>query len=456
MRRRRRQLPDPRQGQGLIRRVLTASAFVLAVAIAGCGGGGGEGQSQAQSSPAPTNATTSPPPTATSPPAKKAAPPAPDLSGGLAMGLSETNPNLFWHDHDVGAFASWRDRVEALKPPLYRLTVDWASLQPTENGPIDWSKPADGCMRGIPPCHPFAGITDTLRAIRSQQEAGNGFQTMVIVFGVPTWAARGPGGCERDGTIARSRPITAEGVRAYGRFVEALQALARREGVRITWWSPWNEPNQPFFISPQRAECRGTSPSLAPAIYAKFARSMRNRLQQGQQLVVGELAGLENPRKYGSSIKEFYDGLPTDVLCNADVFAQHAYAQRGDERTDSGAVGELEEVLDRHPCARKTPIWVTETGVGGPHVGDTRSSNSASVRADCQALAATLRRWNRDPRVDAAFQYTFRDDPAFPVGLADASLKQTWPTYDLFQVWAGSRKPDDPSPRTPAGCRTSG
>ena len=65
----------------------------------------------------------------------------------------------------------------------------------------------------------------------------------------------------------------------------------------------------------------------------------------------------------------------------------------------------------------------------------------------------SLRRWNDDPRVDAVFQYTFRDDPVFPVGLADAKLTKAWPAYDLFKAWGGERKPDGPAPALPADCR---
>ena len=168
-------------------------------------------------------------------------------------------------------------------------------------------------------------------------------------------------------------------------------------------------------------------------------------------MVVGELAGLKNARKYGTSISEFFDGLPDDVVCNAGVFAQHQYSKRGAAANDPGAVGELEKVLDRRPCAKAKPIWVTESGVGGPHVGDQRSPKDESIRADCQALNVSLRRWNNDPRVDAVFQYTFRDDPVFPVGLADAKLSKAWPAYELFKAWGGQRKPDDPAPALPAG-----
>ena len=426
-----------------MRRAIAAALLAAAVVLGACGGNDHKTSEKTSSTPTP--------PPAKQLPAKQ--PPA-DIApgGGLAIGMTEINPDLFWHGKDVGAFGPWRDRLEALKPPLYRLAVDWASLQPTRDAPVDWTKASDGCMRGLQPCRPYSGIRDTLRAIRSQQQAGNGFATMVVIYGVPDWAAIKPTGCERDDIGARSRPITAQGLEAYKRLVRSLQDLARREGVAIRWWSPWNEPNGPFFISPQRGECRGSSKALSPAVYTKFARAMREELQPGQQLMVGELAGLQNARKYGTSISEFFDGLPDDVVCNAGVFAQHAYAKRGDRADDAGAVGTLEQVLDGRACARDKPIWVTETGVGGPHVGDERSPKDASIRADCQALNVALRRWDKDPRVDAAIQYTFRDDPVFPVGLADAKLTKEWPAYQLFKAWGGTRSPDGPPPALPKAC----
>jgi hypothetical protein len=424
-----------------LRPAIAAAALVAAVFVTACGGGGGEKTTSTSAS------------TPAKPPPAKQAPTDVAPGGGLAIGLTEINPDLFWHGKDVGDFDPWRDRAEALKPQVYRLTVDWATLQPSPDAPIDWTRASDGCMRGMKPCRPYSGIRDTLRAIRSQQQAGNGFATMVVIYGVPEWAAIKPKGCERDDIGARSRPITAQGLDAYRKLVRSLQDLSRQEGVSIRWWSPWNEPNGPFFISPQRAECRGSSKALSPAVYTKFALAMREELEPGQQLVVGELAGLENARKYGTSISEFFAGLPDEVVCNAGVFAQHAYAKRGDKADDPGAVGALEEVLDGRPCARDKPIWVTETGVGGPHVGDERSPKEESIRADCQALNVALRRWDKDPRVDAAIQYTFRDDPVFPVGLADAELTKEWPAYQLFKAWGGTRDPDAPPPPLPSACR---
>jgi hypothetical protein len=116
-------------------------------------------------------------------------------------------------------------------------------------------------------------------------------------------------------------------------------------------------------------------------------------------------------------------------------------------------VGELERALHRRPCTRDKEIRVTETGVGAPHAGDDRPRSAAFERDACRAMGEQLDRWNRDTRVSVAVQYTFRDDPAFPVGLADPPLQHTYPSYDLWLAWGGARNPGDPAPPVPATCR---
>jgi hypothetical protein len=397
------------------------------------------------------------------PPARAPArPPAPPPAGGrgrsLAVGITEANANLIISRQarpDVGALSPWRDRLAALRPRYFRLAVDWAQLQPDPNGPIQWDKTADGCMRGQPPCVPYGGLRDVLRAVRSEQQAIGGFEVLVAPYGVPDWAARPAGGCERSNIGARSRPITDAGLDGYRAMIRSLLALARQEGVELQWWTPWNEPNGPFFISPQRQGCSTNSTALAPGVYTRLARALHAELEAApgrQGLVVGELADVSDRRRYAASIPEFFDALPDDVLCAADVFSQHAYAQRGQEADDPGAVGQLERTLAGRRCVAGKPIWVTETGVGGAHVGDRRAGGPRTQRADCRALAVTLARWLRDPRVTAAFQYTFRDDPVFPVGLADVSLTRTWPAYHLWLAWGGDRAPDGPEPVVPPAC----
>jgi hypothetical protein len=391
-------------------------------------------------------------------------PPAPQVGPvaqpgeGLAVGLTETNAALIYHPH-VGpapqGFAPGRDQIAALQPRYFRIMVDWAVLQPAPTAPADLMRAVDGCSRGQPPCAPGSGVRELLRAVASQQRAGLGLDVLVTFYGVPDWAAAPPSGCERLDTAPRSRPIADAALPAYRALVRAVADLAVAEGVSVRWWAPWNEPNGPYFVSPQRAACDRAAPLVSPVLYTKLAREMRAELDLipgDQQLAIAELAGLPGPRMRGGGVEEFMDALPDDVVCAAGVFTQHAYAERGDPDAATGPVEQLEAALDRRPCAADRPIWVTETGIGGPQVGGPRTGGEEELKADCRAMDAVLRRWDVDPRVQAAFQYTFRDDPSFPVGLADAALTRLWPAYELWRAWGGDRPPAGPAPELPDAC----
>src|SRR4051794_22684186 len=136
------------------------------------------------------------------------------------MGLTETRPTLLWsraaQPEPPSGVGPWRDRLAALRPRYYRLLVDWSTLQPDPGRPPDWAIPSDGCERGRPPCVPYNGIRDVLRAVASQQKAAPGtFEVLVSIYGVPAWAAAPPHGCERPDTAPRSRPITDQGLQGY-------------------------------------------------------------------------------------------------------------------------------------------------------------------------------------------------------------------------------------------------
>jgi hypothetical protein len=352
-------------------------------------------------------------------------------------------------------FAPWRDRVAALQPRFLRLPIFWNRLQFDQGQPANLQVPGDGCARGVPPCGEFAGLAEQLAAIASQQRARGGEPAVeVVIAGVPDWAAQAPSGCERSDAAPFSRPMNAAGVAGYKALISQVAQLAAQQGATLRYWSPWNEPNHPTFISPQRSACSRSSPSLAPAVYAQMATAAKEALDAvpgDQQLVLGEMAGTTTPSPRRSTVQEMVAALPDDVACSSRIWAQHDYAQVTPDPTKPDPVVALEQALDQRPCTKGAHIFVTETGVGGNDPGGTRPTGDAALRAQCRAQDAKLRQWADDPRVDAAFQYTFREDSAYPVGLADAALSRAYPTYDLWLAW-GARDPSAPPPALPGSC----
>jgi hypothetical protein len=372
-------------------------------------------------------------PTATTKPrAPSVPPPAPPL----ALGVTEANPALIAPGDVPPPFARWRDRLAALRPAYVRVLVDWARVQPAQGAPPDWTAHADGCLRGLPPCAPYAGIRDQLRAA-----AAAGLRVVFTFLDTPAWAAAAPSGCERPQTKPGAR-LPADPA-AYAALVRSLLAEARADGIGEAWWSAWNEPNHPAFLNPQRASCDAAAPTLADDGYAALFRVLRGELAAApgppQHLVLGDVAGIGGPRPRATGAAELAAALPDDVVCSAGIWAQHAYVAApgplgGDRPSDPGSAALLrsvEEALARHHCSGPPPrLWITETGM-----------EPGRGMAGCRAMATALRSWADDPRVDVAFQYTFRDDTAFRVGLADARLSALHPAYAAWRAWAGGAPP---------------
>ena len=344
----------------------------------------------------------------------------------LAIGITEPNP-AFLAESPYPAFERWRPAMAELAPAYYRLVVEWdKSVAP--DGSFDPTAEQGGCLRTLPPCGGWAGLRAQLEAVAAAQRAAPGrFALMVVVMYTPARHASPPSGCEKPGTTPRSRPP--RDLAAYTAVLDAIQAEADRAGVQIPYWSPWNEPNHPYFMSPQRVRCDPQAPSAAVPAYVRLARAMQRTLDEGQSLVLGELAATTRPGETTTRMTEFVDGLPRDLVCAAPVFGVHKYAQ--DDPVDA-----LTAALDAFGCADEHRLWITETGTKVP---------PADPAEACRTDRANLERWLGEPRVDAAFHYTLRDDDQFPTGLVTTDLRAARPGLAEWQAW-GARDPGDPAP----------
>ncbi len=420
------------------RRLLLPAAAVL-VAVPGVVLVAGDGDEPPERRPVPT-ATAEPVPTPD---------PGPRLdvpAGGpsLAVGITEPNPNLF-ASSDVLAPAPewqrWRRQLVRMRPALYRLVVEWNKVQPRADQPADLAVPASGCMRDKQPCAPYAGLRDLLRALAARQRHG-GWQALVVFTGTPDWAAAPPGGCREEAGTGIPRAL-----RAYRELVARVLELAEEVGAELRYLTPWNEPNHPYSLAPQRAACDPAAPSRAPRAYARLARALRAEVGD-DRLVLGEMAGILEPTSRATAVPEMIRALPRELVCAAPVWSQHAYIGGTDP------VATVKRALADRGCGRRQAIWITETGVGPAPGGLSLARGITSEPQGCRLLHRRLRAWHADPRLTVAAQYTMREDDLFPTGLVTTDLVRARPALREWQAWGGDRAADDPPP--PATCPDGG
>jgi hypothetical protein len=363
---------------------------------------------------------------------------------GLAMGITEPNPNFLWPAEDRAIpepFAAWRTEFAALRPQIYRLVLDWARLQPDPTRPADLERASDGCMRGVPPCLGWQGVREQLDALAAAQRR-TGVQALVSITGTPVWAVRPESGCVRETDPPRSRAPRDDALDDYRQLVRRVLRAADRAGAELRYWTAWNEPNHPYFLTPQRAVCDVHSPTVAVAPYLTLVRSLDRALDRApgqQEQFVGELASLVNGSALTTGVGEFIAALPDDVICASRVWLQHLYL---------GATASIDAVigaLDARRCALPHAIWLTETGLGIARSGlPPDEPLPHDLPSACGRTHRWLLRWYEHPRVTAAVQYTFREDPAFRTGLVPASMDRPYRTLRPWQAWG--QRPDASSP----------
>ena len=395
--------------------------------------------------------TPTPRPTATltpTPAPERARLDAPAAGPSLAVGITEPNPHLVAPDEVLTAPAPWprwRDELVRIEPELYRLVIVWDMIQPSPDAPANLAAPDLGCMRDKQPCAPYAGIRDQLRALAARQRE-DGWQALVVFTGTPAWAAFPPHGCRTEAVAGAPRDL-----HAYRELIGGVLDLAAAERAELRYFTPWNEPNHPYFLSPQRKACDALSPSRAVRPYARLARALRAELAEHggeHELVLGEMAGILEPSSRATAVDEMIRGLPRELVCAAPVWSQHAYIGGTDP------VATVTSALATRRCPREHAIWITETGVGPAPGGLSLARGITSEAQGCRLLHRRLRAWRADPRVTLAVQYTMREDDLFPTGLVTTDLARARPALREWQAWGTRAAPDGPVP--PSTCAAGG
>lgn len=387
----------------------------------------------------------------------------------LAVGLVTTDAGALTPPATpVPDFGAAQAATDAIAPRYVRIDVRWDLLQPKEGTPFD---PAavigNGCGRDeAKPCSGPVSLARTLTALKAAQVAHPGhYRPLLTFWGMPDWAGAAGDGCDAGKARAGARPLAPGKEAAYRAAIAATWGVVRAAGIDGADWTPWNEPNAPYFLDPQRATCDPTGEPRSPAQFGRLVVAMDEELDalraaapegsaaKDDRLVVGELAAWGAPSRRAVPTDEFLRALPDDVLCRADVLSVHGYLEAKPRSGKGEPIAAGLREFDRRPCLDGKPAWITETAVGSPRAGGSRDTARSTLTAECRLMDRQLDRWYHDPRVTAAFQYSVREDPFFPTGLVDEGLDRTFPVARVWAAWGGSREPTAAPPALPTTCR---
>lgn len=405
------------------------------------------------------------------------------------------------------------DTLKALGVDRLRVTVLWHTVAPDAASP---ARPA-GFVASDPADYPADGFTLYDRLVLLARARGLTVNFNVTAAG-PLWAMRGPPDRPQRAYVYAPHArdfrefVAALGRRYSGSYVPpaAQRGVLAALGVtlsgalpRVSYWSIWNEPNQPGWLSPQWRTLAGRLVPYSPVLYRGYVdAAWRGLTATGHgpstdTILIGELAPEGGPGEpvprveqpippmdflealycvgpsfqplSGSDAAEL--GCPASrgagsfakehpALFEATGFAHHPYSfflppnVAYTAPQDSGFVPlvslpRLEHGLDRIFAAygvdRRIPIYLTEYGYETNPPNPFRSVSLAEQAAyidEAQYMAA------QDPCVRALSQFLLRDSPpdsAFPVGSS-----RYWSTFQTgLEFVNGAEKPSFAAYRLP-------
>jgi hypothetical protein len=175
-----------------------------------------------------------------------------------------------------------------------RITVKWSDIAPD---PTSRTRPR-GFRAADPSAYSELGFAryDRIDLLAARQGIAVDFD---VTAPAPLWATtRGVPARYAANAAPRARDfrafVTALGRRYDGRYAITIPGVGRMTLPRVSFWSVWNEPNQPGWLAPQyRRAGRGTEME-APRLYRAYADAAYTALHAtghaGDRILVGELA----------------------------------------------------------------------------------------------------------------------------------------------------------------------
>ena len=390
--------------------------------------------------------------------------------------------------------ARTRSTLRALGVDRVRVTVLWLALAPDATA----SAPPKPFVATSPTAYSAAAWIPYDRLVRMAAAHGIAVDFNVTAPG-PLWAMAHPAPAKyathyRVSAVDFGQFVAAVGTRYDGSYVPPGE---RQALPRVSYWTIWNEPNQPGWLAPQWSKVSGTPVTSSPVLYrslldaAFLALHSTGHRPASDTILIGELApeGSEARTAYspipplpfvralycvdsryrplhgtsatalgcpaGGSAGAFVSAHP--ALFQATGFAHHPYSfflPPSTSMSDQNFVplsdlGRLEHALDAtfhsYGVARQLPLYLTEYGY---ETNPPNPYRGVSLRRQAAYLdEAQYMAWT-DPRVRAMSQFLLVDsapDRSFPQGTIGY-----WSTFQTgLEFLGGARKPSLAAYRLP-------
>jgi hypothetical protein len=413
-------------------------------------------------------------------------------SGGSASTSTHAVESIFQDDdyliyNATPVVTKTLDTLASLGVQRVRLTVAWDAIAP---GAGDPTPPAgfDGANPGAYPAAAWAPY-DRVAKLAAARHIGVDFD---VTGPGPLWAMKG------HSPVARYQNHYEPSAPAFGEFVQAVgkrysgsfvPAGASQPLPRVSYWSIWNEPNQPGWMAPQWATSSGTRVIESAKLYREnLGAAYRALVATGHSpssdtILIGELApegtegtGAETPVPPLPFLRSLYCvdssykplsgataaalGCPSGggasafvksnpALFDATGFGHHPYSfflppsasLKDPNFAPLSDLGRLEHALDSvfsaYGVTHQLPLYLTEYGYEtnppNPFRGVSPATQAAYI--DEGQYMAWL-----DPRVRAMTQFLLYDSPPdtkYPKGSVGY-----WSTFQTGLLYAnGVAKP---------------
>ncbi len=329
--------------------------------------------------------------------------------------------------------------LRSLKVQVLRLNLYWGGrFGVAKRRPFDGADPND-------PAYDWDAYDRTLRYAEQF-----GIKVVLTIFGTPAWANGGKGLNRAPASFEELRKFAfAAATRYSGTWTDA----AGNRLPRVLYWTAWNEPNNPVFLSPQYRRVEGRWVVQSAVDYAKICRAVYQgvhaTLLAGEKVACGVTAprGNNNPRSARPSVAPiaFLRAAWKAGLRRFDAYAHHPYytypketpttRPRRPAKPEQAAVtlATIDLLADElRRLYGPTRIWITEYGY---QTNPPDPLFGVSWQRQAQYLREAFAIARSHPQIDMMLWFLLRDEPrlsGWQSGLLTASGRRK-PAFFAFQ-----------------------